>query len=255
VTQEEALAVLDEAFSKIQILRSSRAMSPAHVEFVQTTGFELARLFGGQSAISANFNSIDYQSVGSFVGSVLDFDQELARRIAAAYQRGLDIAEGVLLSARAQLTRHGFDKILTESRIRANGPRVFVSHGTQTPALTKVEQYLRSLRANPIVVVRGPSEGLAVDDLIQKRLDEADCAIILATADEAVGGRHQPRPNVLHEIGLAQQKFPSKIIYLKEAGCDFPSNVQPKVWENFTQENMESAFEKIAKELRAFGFL
>jgi hypothetical protein len=33
------------------------------------------------------------------------------------------------------------------------------------------------------------------------------------------------------------------------------TSAQPKVWENFTQENLESAFEKIAKELRAFGLL
>jgi predicted nucleotide-binding protein len=96
---------------------------------------------------------------------------------------------------------------------------------------------------------------MAVDDLVEKRLGEADCAVILATADDNVGGRMQPRPNVLHEIGLAQQRLDNRIIYLKEVGCDFPSNVAPKVWENFTQDNMEAAFEKIAKELQAFRLL
>ena len=46
-----------------------------------------------------------------------------------------------------------------------------------------------------------------------------------------------------------------RVIYLKEEGCEFPSNVRPKVWENFTQQNMECGFEKISKELRALGLL
>ena len=37
--------------------------------------------------------------------------------------------------------------------------------------------------------------------------------------------------------------------------CQFPSNVNPKVWENFRQDNMEAAFEKIIKKLRAFELL
>ena len=84
---------------------------------------------------------------------------------------------------------------------------------------------------------------------------DCDCAIILATADEQVEDRHQPRPNVLHEIGLAQEILENRLIYLKEDSCEFPSNVRPKVWEHFTQENLEAAFEKIAKELKAFNLL
>ncbi len=57
------------------------------------------------------------------------------------------------------------------------------------------------------------------------------------------------------EIGLAQEKHPRRVVYLKEVGCDFPSNVAPKVWESFTQDNMERAVEKVSKELRAFGLL
>jgi hypothetical protein len=253
--QENALAIIDEALAKIPALRQGRALSPAHVEFVQSTGLELARIFGPTSAVSKNFNTIDYQAVGSFVGSMLNLDQELAQRRQEAYRRGLDIAEGILLSARSQLTRHGFDKILIGSRIRSEGPRVFISHGTETAALTKIERFVRALGATPIIVARGPSEGLAVDDLVEKRMSQSDCALILATADEEVAGRKQPRPNVLHEIGMAQEKFDTRVIYLKEKGCDFPSNVGPKVWENFTQENLESAFEKVSKELRAFGLL
>jgi predicted nucleotide-binding protein len=78
--------------------------------------------------------------------------------------------------------------------------------------------------------------------------------IALATKDDEVDGHYQPRLNVIHEIGLAQEKL-RRIIYLKEEGCQFPSNVAPKIWESFTQDNMENAFAKVVKELRAFGVI
>ncbi len=137
---------------------------------------------------------------------------------------------------------------------RRNG-RVFISHGIETSALQKIERFIRAMGLEPIIVKDKASEGLALDDLIEKRMTESDCVLILATADEEVEGRKQPRPNVIHEIGMAQEKFKDNIIYLKEKDCEFPSNVQPKVWESFTQDNMENAFIKIPKELRAFGLI
>ncbi len=255
MTKEEAVATLDAALARVETLRSERLHSAAHAAFMQSTGLDLARIFGSQSVISINFGAIDYQTTGQYLANVHNFEAQLERRKREAYLRGLDIAEGILRSAREQLLSHGVDRILAASRIRSDGAKVFISHGTETPALARIERYVRALGLNPIIVGREPSEGMAVDDLVEKRMGEADCAIILATANEEVAGRKQPRPNVIHEIGLAQELLDNKVIYLKEIGCDFPSNVGPKVWENFTQQNLESAFEKIGKELRAFGLL
>lgn len=255
MTQEEALEILDDALGTISQLRGGRPGSPEHVEFVQTTGLELARILGPSSAATKNFAAIKYEAVGNFVANPLNLDYELAKRRLVSYERGLDYAEGIVRGARKQLTRHGADNILRGSRLRSEGPTVFISHGLESPALAKIERYLRAIGAQPLMVGREPSEGMAVDDLVRRRLGESDCAIILATADEEVDGRLQPRPNVLHEIGLAQEVLSDDVIYLKEQHCEFPSNVSPKVWENFTQDNLESAFEKIAKELRAFGLL
>ena len=40
-----------------------------------------------------------------------------------------------------------------------------------------------------------------------------------------------------------------------EEGATFPSNIDEKVWEHFTQDNMEKAFIKVANELRASGLI
>jgi hypothetical protein len=252
---EQALKTLDDALAKIPGLRMGKAFSPGHVEFVQTTGLELARIFGPDAAPSHNFSHIDFQSTGSFIAGAFDIDSELERRRHEAYLRGLDMAEGFLLSAKAQLQAHGADKILAASRLRSGSARVFISHGKQSQALTKLERFVRALGLEPVIVVHGPSEGMSVDALVDKRMSESDCAIILATGDDQVGNHRQPRPNVIHEIGLAQEKLDNKVVYLKEEGCEFPSNVRPKVWESFTQENMEAAFEKVIKELRSFNII
>ncbi len=115
------------------------------------------------------------------------------------------------------------------------------------------------LGITPIIVKNKPSKGKAVDDLVKEQMDTCMAVIILATKDDKVKTEkeeyYQPRPNVIHEIGLAQEKVKDKIIYLKQEGCIFPSNISPKVWENFTQGNMENAFSKVAKELRAFRII
>jgi hypothetical protein len=251
----QAIAAIDKALERIKSLKLQNPGTPQFTQFIQTTGLDLARIFGADSAVSRNFNAIDYQSVGSFMANPLSYDQEIARRRMGAYLRGLGQAEGILLSAREQLEEYGVDRILQGSRVRSEGAKVFVSHGRESAALTKVERFLRALGCQPVIVVRGPSEGMSVDDLVELRMQDSDCAIILATADDDLGDRRQPRPNVIHEIGMAQEKLENKVIYLKEVGCDFPSNVGPKVWENFTQNNMEAAFEKISKELHAFHLL
>jgi predicted nucleotide-binding protein len=132
---------------------------------------------------------------------------------------------------------------------------IFISHGTPGEALQKLEKFIRALGLNPIIVKDEPSRGGAVDDVVSDYMGQCACVVVLATSDDKVSEGFQPRPNVLHEIGMAQEKLGDRIIYLKEEGCKFPSNVSPKIWENFSQANMEWALIKVAKELRAFGIV
>lgn len=133
--------------------------------------------------------------------------------------------------------------------------KVFISHGKESNALTKIERFLRGLGITPVIVKNEPSKGKSLDDLVEEQMRLCDSVLILATKDDKVENYYQPRPNVIHEIGLAQEIVKNKIIYLKEDDCQFPSNITPKVWGSFTQDNMENAFLKIGKELKAFGII
>lgn len=151
------------------------------------------------------------------------------------------------------------EEIVT-SYISLQEKRIFISHGNETQALIKLERFLRGLGITPVIVKHEPSLGKSLDDLVEQQMASCIGVIILATKDDKLKNSrgeeyYQPRPNVIHEIGLAQEKFKDTVVYLKEKGCIFPSNISPKVWENFSQDNMENAFLKVVKELRAFGMI
>lgn len=254
---EKSLDELQALLDAIEGLERGQPYSPEHVRWVQNTSFALGRLLGSRSALYHSFVNLNFHAAGSFVLSGWDIEKEKRQLHLEAYRKDLGIARGILQSAIDQLKKVGLDQLRKESgyRIAAGAHKVFLAHGTHTPALDRIERYLRSSGFEPVIVSRLPSEGQAIDDLVEQRMSECSCAIILATKDDQVGDKWQPRPNVMHEIGLAQEKLDDRVIYLKESGCKFPSNVGPKVWESFSQDDLAPAFEKISRELHGFGLI
>ena len=136
-------------------------------------------------------------------------------------------------------------------------PKAFIAHGPKSKPLDKLCRFLITLGVQPIVIEEEPSEGRSPDQQVETYLEQADCAIVLGTADdkELKDGKLYPRRNVCIEIGRFQERFPSRIIYLLEEGASLPSNVSEKIHERFNQESMEEAFVKVSRELKAFGLI
>ncbi len=136
--------------------------------------------------------------------------------------------------------------------------KAFISHGKGGGALLKLEKFVSELGVTPIVVKDQPNLDRSVDKKVEDCLKEADFVIILATGDDEIKSKpdtRQPRQNVIHEIGLAQNTHAGRIIYLLEEGTEFPSNIKPKVYESFARQSMDGAFIAIIRELRELGFL
>jgi predicted nucleotide-binding protein len=134
-------------------------------------------------------------------------------------------------------------------------PKVFISYGTESKALGRLCSFLSELGAEPLVVEKGRGKELTSDERVQQCLDQADCAIILATADSRVKGKARPAKNVINEIGLAKTAFPTKMVYLLEKGAEFPASVRPKDWCSFTKSGMEQALMTVLQKLRAFAII
>ncbi len=172
----------------------------------------------------------------------------------ASYLRILKKRETALLSIIHKYEILGSNKVDSYGK-HCELPSAFISHGKESIALDKIETFVLALGVNPLIVKDQPSLDKTVDDKVEYYLSQADAVIILATGDDEVSGKHQPRQNVIHEIGLSQKTLPGRIIYLLEANAEFPSNIRPKVWESFSKDNMENVFERIVVELVAFGLL
>jgi len=254
---EQAIAILRKHLNEVSILRKCQPYSSVHVRWLQNVGLALARLFTTTSGIHYNWKEISWQFRGTFIASLGEEEEVERSKSLEAYQQGLNMAEGIIQSAIDQLELVGIQGMEDEQGYvtPSMNKRIFISHGKHTPALDRVERFIRALGFVPVIIAREPSLGKSVDDLVEEQMTGCLCAIILATKDDEVQDYFQPRPNVIHEIGLAQEKFRNRVIYLKEEGCKFPSNVQPKVWEDFTQESLENVFEKIVKELSGFKLL
>ena len=171
------------------------------------------------------------------------------------YLRSLTKYERAIKSIVQKNEGLGISKPAPEVQASTEALSVFIAHGGRPPALTKLQEFLIAIGATPIVAEDEPTEARSVNEQVEWCMDRAQCAIVLATAEDLETGKLYSRPNVHIEVGRFQERFPNKTIYLLEEGAKLPSNVEEKVWERFTQECMERAFLKVAKELRALGFL
>lgn len=136
-------------------------------------------------------------------------------------------------------------------------PKAFIAHGGKSEARDKLCRYLSALGVIPLIIEDEPKEGRSVDEQVEHYLKQADCAVILGTADdkELKDGKLYPRRNVHIEIGRFQEKFPTRIVYLLEDEASLPSNISEKLYTRFSKESMDEAFISVARELKAFGIL
>jgi hypothetical protein len=147
---------------------------------------------------------------------------------------------------------------LPEKRETPVPAQVFIAHGGKSAALDKLCSFIEALGVEPLVVEVEPSEGRLTEGQVNKYMKQADCAIILATyghIEDVKTHKKHPRLNVVDELGRCRKVFPHRTILLLEKGVDLPSNDSGIIYEHFTKRNMENAFIKVAKELRAFGLI
>lgn len=240
-----------------QVVATSR-FSAEHTKWILSVRFSLDRYFGSMSDLYRTFAALDWQvPSGTVISNTWDLNADMEEAIHRAFCAQMETAKGVLLAGVDRLNQVGLagSRAAVGLALPAANKKVFITHGGHPPILEKVERIVRTLGFNPIIVEREPSSGKAVDDLVKEQMRDCICSIVLATKDSQNEESSYPRPNVIHEIGLAQEILDDKVIYLKEAGVEFPSNVVPKVWSSFCDENPDPVWEKIVKELRGFGFI
>jgi predicted nucleotide-binding protein len=134
--------------------------------------------------------------------------------------------------------------------------RAFISHGGEKPSLTMIQDFLRALGVEPIVVEMRASEGRELHDNVDSHRKQSDFAVVLWTRDiEDSQGGWLPSGSVEIEVGELRSQFAGRVIYLREEGVKLPAMASTLVYEQFTEDNMGPAYMKIATELHGWGWL
>jgi len=250
MTKSEAIDTLKPQLAEIPHLRQ---LAPGNQKF---------KLWHDKlsNVIKAALDPDDRRRFSSAVPIRTDFSWASGNKPAqdrAQYLEDLDNYETALKSIIEKYEVLGFeDKPAAGTQPAA--PKAFIGHGGKSAALNRLCSFLEALGVEPLVVEIQPSEGRLTETQVDEHMKQADCAIILATyghIEDVKTGKKHPRLNVVDELGRCRKVFPHRTILLLEKGVDLPSNVSGIVYEHFTNQNMEKAFIKVAKELRAFDLI
>lgn len=239
-----ALELLIQAIDEIPSLRTHSRGNQQFDLWVETVCNILELTF------SKNSREYDNFARAVTVNYIVHSDEEKRGK----YNKELDAYETALRSALHKC------KLLIEeapSPIAGISPKAFIAHGGKSESRDKLLRFLTALSVIPLIIEEEPKEGRSVNEQVEYYSEQADCAIILGTADdkELKDGKLYPRRNVYIEIGRFQEKFPKRIIYLLEEGASFPSDISEKLYTPFTKESMDEAFITVARELRVFNIL
>jgi CAP12/Pycsar effector protein, TIR domain len=137
-------------------------------------------------------------------------------------------------------------------------PKAFIAHEGETEHLKKLKEFLEALGVNYYIAETEASNGRSIEGQVDWTQSKADFAICLATKGKAVNkktGKYYMGLNVADELGRARQIFKNKIILLVQKGVEIHANTSEIVHASFTTQSMDSAFIKVVKELRNWGFI
>lgn len=246
--KSEAIKYLKESLSEIPGLAKLHHDNPEYDVWCNTIKAVLEEVFG--------HNSSEYES---FRTSGRQMHMRMPMMPDSVYQEdyiaNLKSKETAILSIINKCEVLGIKK--EEPIAKGAIPEAFIVHGGKSEARDKLYQFLSALGIKPLIINEEPREGRSVNEQVEHYSKQADCAIILGTADdkELKDGKLYPRRNAFIEIGIFQEKFSNRIIYLLEEGASLPSDISEKLYTPFTRQCMDEAFITVVRELRKFGLI
>jgi hypothetical protein len=139
---------------------------------------------------------------------------------------------------------------------RQSAPRkVFIAHSGDTWALNRLLRFIRALGPDPQIAEWLPFSGTQVPEHVRRVFSDCECAVVFAEATQSIGGSSQPGRGVLIEVGLLQQHFGDRIVYLREEGASFGPMADPFAAEFFRQDCLENAFFRLVVEFKAWSLI
>jgi len=142
-------------------------------------------------------------------------------------------------------------------------PKVFIVHGWKHDIRDKLALYLEKLDLSAVIMQDEPIKGRTLPEKFESLANDADYAIILATADELLKDTstgkeiHRMRPNVLIEIGffwglLGRERV--SILIEPDVDVEIPTDLQGIGYNKITSD-FDAVKYRIRQELLAVGLI
>ena len=117
--------------------------------------------------------------------------------------------------------------------------RGFISHGGRKASLNFIEDFLRAIGVDPVVVEKRASEGREVHENVDKHRRSCHFAVVVWTRDvQDTGGAWLPSGSVALEAGELREQFKGRVIYLREEDVKLPAMGGTIVYETFSEKDM-----------------
>ena len=151
-------------------------------------------------------------------------------------------------------------KAVVTEIIRAAPKQLFVAHGKSHGPLKTVKSGLDKFRIPHVVAVEEPHRGRPISQKVADLMKSCSAGIFIFTKDEKFVREDgteiwRPSENVVFELGAASVLWGQKIIILKEAGVDFPSDFKDLGYIEFSGESAQSVWMSLLTELIALDFI
>ncbi len=147
---------------------------------------------------------------------------------------------------------------LSQKQHPVSSREVFVVHGRDEDALRAVEQVIRSLGLEPVVLYKQPNQGRTVIEQFEKHSD-VGFAVVLLTPDDLAHNKKTPkeieeraRQNVILELGYFMAKLGRDCVCaLKKGEVDRPSDIHDVLYVEMDEGGAWR--EQLAQEMREAG--
>ena len=200
-----------------------------HDQWVEVTKCMLVSIFDSDVEIAR------FDDAFPAAGTDAEDDDEYAERLG----EGIDAQVASLVTVRDSLPYYRPSK--TGQRAPASAPRdsrkVFVVHGHDEDALHDVEQFIRSLKLDPVVLYKQANRGKTVIEKFEKHSDVGFAVVLLTPDDYAYSKKapkkveERPRPNVILELGYVLAKLGrERVCALKKGDIATPSDIHGVIW-------------------------
>lgn len=272
IGQEEFLPTLDELISEIDGLEDLSHDDSTFERWKRAVSAHLIHGFGEDTTQVQDFDGICYYNAFADFNSGLGdgWNDGPSYDARSDYLAGLKHAKDHLLAVGAEVRRYNMG--INVSACVDGGAKdevvskdVFIVHGHDKELLAEVENALRTLGLNPIILSKQPNEGMTLIQKFEKNSQNVCFAIFLLTADETASvhltskTEEHARQNVVFEMGYFFHAFRRAdgshkgVFAILEEGVAKPGDIDGLVYQPYQKGRHGDWKLNLPKELRAAG--